>query len=365
MVKILQWLTSLLEGRAVKLLLYFCFFWIVASATFSGFIGKYAMMDDFPVDWRIEKIIDGSAPRPFIYRQLLPWSAKFIEKEIGTKTIEKLTMPTARMVEATYTKPKLQERSPTYKSIWVIIYYLSFFSLFLSLILIYNLLKCNGFTSNVALLSTAIFSLSLPYLQTPGGYYYDFSELFFMSLVLFLAVKSSLHLYFLLPIAVIGAFNKETFFLFLLCIYPFMRDIYSRKKSLAYLGLAVSLALIVNLLLKNAYADNPGGGVQFHLFTNITHYLDPHWYFIRTWTYGTPSTGNGHIIVIIIAAFLILRGYRQLKRNFQVYSIIATVISLPLFLLFCATGELRNWSFLYIPFILLIASALTPAKLLK
>ncbi|WP_447124450.1 hypothetical protein [Glaciimonas sp. GG7] len=69
------------HARCMSVLLLFAFFWIVAAASYSGFSGKWGLRDGSP-RFGIEAMLDGTAQKPFVYRQLLPLAANFIDRYI-------------------------------------------------------------------------------------------------------------------------------------------------------------------------------------------------------------------------------------------------------------------------------------------
>jgi hypothetical protein len=357
--KIVQCIRGFFESKAIKRLVYFSFFWIIASATFNGTIAKYGLMDGCR-KFGIEKIVDESAHRPFVYRQLLPQIAKMAERNVDAIITCKAEV-LADEIASSYAKTKLSDKDPSYKFIWLAVYGLAFLSLFFGLILIHKILLEFSIDYHVSLLAVAIFSLSIPYLQTPYvGFYYDYSELFFISAVILLALRKRLTYLVFLPLTAIATLNKETFTFFIPTLYPFIRQNNSPRKTLATLGAAALLSCCINVVLKVNYSTNPGGSAELHLFGNIRHYLSPEYYFKFFWTYGTPSPRGANILVIIVLGYLLFKSWRHLDSKIKMHAKIATAITLPLFFVLCETGELRNLSFLYITLAFLIAIALKP-----
>jgi hypothetical protein len=56
-----------------------------------------------------------------------------------------------------------------------------------------------------------------------------------------------------------------------------------------------------------------------------------------------------------LLAWTFWRGWRYLPATVQRHALVAAVINIPLYLLFCWPGEIRNLSLLYIVFLLLLA----------
>jgi hypothetical protein len=82
-------------------------------------------------------------------------------------------------------------------------------------------------------------------------------------------------------------------------------------------------------------------------------------------TYGIISLPSLNPITFAIILFLVWDGWSQLSLELRRFTGVAALINLPLFFLFCAPGELRDLSFLYLSFLLLIAVQLKKADQLN
>jgi hypothetical protein len=76
-------------------------------------------------------------------------------------------------------------------------------------------------------------------------------------------------------------------------------------------------------------------------------------------TYGMTLIRSFNPLSLALIAWTLWRGWRSLPRAIQRHAQIAAVINFPLYFLFCNPGELRNFSLLYITFLLLLAANLT------
>lgn len=332
-----------------KLMLFFLII-VITAASFSGFFSKWSFRDDATA-FGIEAMIDGSAKRPFVYRQLLPTISKEIVKVLPQKAKDKLSnnLNKRKPVESVYARAQVPQK-------YVIEYYLMIilcYSCFVAAIWNLRKILVEVWNDKIAgTLSAFLFTLIFPFLETLGGYFYDFPELLFFTL----AIKYAMHKKWLglLIIAPIATFNKEAFFFFLPTLYPFYRQYWNNKRSLAFWGITILLSGFTYLFVKQIYAGNPGGMVEIHFMQHIVELFKLSSYFVTSTTYGLPLGAQMFFLHIIFVVWIIKSTWKYLPDVWKMHAKIAVVINTPLFWLFCAPGELRNLSFLYMPFCVML-----------
>ncbi|MGZ3236386.1 MAG: hypothetical protein ACXU8A_03330 [Burkholderiaceae bacterium] len=343
-----NFLQKLASSRLASWLLLCSFFWIVAAASFAGFVGKWGLPDGAQRNG-VEVMLDATAYKPFIYRQFAPMTANFLEHHIPERL--KNFVRAKVKPENTFTKTK-SVVNPEYQFRYICIYYLNFFALFLSLFVLRRILLDFGIGSVAAIVAPISFLLAFPYLQTIGGYFYDSLELFFISIAVLIATRGNIFL--LIALALPATLNKETFFFVLPTLYPLLRHKLSPKMALTTIGLAILVSGIVNVLLKMAFIDAPGGAAEFHFFHNIRVYLMPWAYRQFEDTYGIVGPSGTFFGTIAVVAIIAFRSWPNCPKIVRQHLFIAAAINLPLFLLFCIDGELRNLSLLFVGFVILI-----------
>jgi hypothetical protein len=172
-------LQNLLSARAINALLLAVAYFMVAAATFNGFYDKWHLRDDNP-ELYFSKMVDGTAYRPYVYRQLIPMIANGAEATLPTALREKATdflyMPDGSL--------KLKLQSPEalnhkYALRYHIVYFTTFLFILISLFAMRAV--CREFACGLqsSAVAPGVFMLCMPYLQTIGGFFYDYSELFF------------------------------------------------------------------------------------------------------------------------------------------------------------------------------------------
>jgi hypothetical protein len=335
------------NSRFMSVALLSAFFWMVAAASFSGFVGKWGLRDG-EERFGAETMMNATAHKPFIYRQLAPMLASFVDthspenfKNIVVKKIKP---------ELTFTRTKLAA-NPIYHFRYICIYYFSFASLLLSLFILRRTLLDLGISSLTAIVAPTAFVLAFPYIQTIGGYFYDTSELFFTSLAFLLAARGKF--IFLIALAVPATLNKETFFFILPTLYPLLRQTLSRKMAVTATCLSILTSGLINVLLKMTFSDAPGGAAELHFYNNIKAYLRPWTYQQFEITYGIVGPSGAFFCTLAIIIAIVVRGWSHCTQKVRQHILIAGAINLPLFVLFCATGELRNLSLLFVGFVIL------------
>lgn len=220
-----------------KLLLIFLIF-VVSAASFEVFFVKWSFRDnDFQAEkYSFQAIYDGTAHRPFVHRQLLIDTAKIINENLPSDTKNFLVdkIKSDNFLAEKFNHVDLQER---FLAEYYIVYFLSFICLFAS-IFIWRRICIDLTESRIAgTLSPLVFAIIFPYLETFGGYFYDFSELLFFSLAIFFACRGNfLALILMTPIA---ECNKESFFLFLPTLYPLLRRTQSFRTTIITLGISI------------------------------------------------------------------------------------------------------------------------------
>jgi len=346
-------------SRPASLLLLCAFFWIVAAAGFSGFMGKWGLMgtEGKPAEeqrYGLPLMLDGSASKPFVYRQLAPMLANAAEKLApdGLKHhANRLLLPKWQLARV------ISPPAPEHRFRYLVIHQLSFLALFLSLFVLRRVLLDLGIGSSTAILSPAAFVLAFPYIQTVGGFYYDSIELLCMGTAFLLAHRGRMLP--LIALALPAALNKETFIFFLPALYPLLRQRLPVKSAAAATAAAILVAGLVNVALKLHFAGSDRGGVaELHVLGNIRYYLNPLSYLNAfEFTYGIIGPARLFAGTALVAALVVLRGWSSAPPAVRRHLLVAAAVNVPLFLLFCAPGELRNLSLLYVGLVTMIGFA--------
>ncbi len=353
-------LSSLRSSKNYYPVLTFVLFFIAAAASFNGFYDKWHFREPgllgFNESCRFENIVDGTAERPFVYRQLLPFIANTIDK-ITPATV-KTSIFTARddnqtrYLDIFFNSPT--SKHPAYFFRYIILYIATFFFAFAATYSMHLICRQLGMHPVASVLAPIIMILLIPFFMVRGGYYYDYPELTFFALALWFALKFDW--FWLLPIVLLGTFNKESFLLFIPTLYPILRTRASVKSSLAGIALLSIASASVYLRIHSYYAQNPGATAIFHLGDQLRYYVNPlKFLFDLDRTYGVISYSSATLISLLLIAWTLVRAWNQIPKSLQRQGLIAALINLPLYFLFCYPGELRDLSMLYPIFFIALA----------
>ena len=383
-----------------NLLILFIIF-AVSAASFEGFFAKWTFRDTDKPIYSFESMYNGTAERPFVYRQLLIKTAKGIVNimpdNLQVSIKDKLHQD--NFIEDTF-------RQTDIKDDFIIEYYLIYFACFMCIFLstlIWRQVLFDVIGSLTAgTLGALTFTLLFPYLETNGGYYYDCPELLMFALATFFAQHGYwLALILMTPLA---EFSKESFLFFTVTLYPLLRAKLSVKKSALTIGTSILIAGLVYLWTAAHYANNGGGRVYFYLLENALGLL-PVFYFIAIYflykkfqinklyicalavipvivkmylaaqpfmqsfamqfllgvydsfghTYGVLSGEYAFFLHIIFIFWLIKNTWNDLNHVWKLQAKFALAVNLPLIIFFGLACELRNWSILYPAFIVMIS----------
>ena len=79
-------------------------------------------------------------------------------------------------------------------------------------------------------------------------------------------------------------------------------------------------------------------------------------------TYGIPGPKGFFLATLALIFIIVVRGVSQVSPVMKSHLFIVMSINVPLFLAFCATGELRNLSMTFVGFVVLMAGAMKTVK---
>jgi hypothetical protein len=339
-------------SSGLSLLLHCTFFWMVAAASFSGYIGKWGLRDN-TARFNLEAMLDATADRPFVYRQLLPLIANAADRVVPERVKARVAakLNPSKVFVKTYGAAK-----PAVSFRYVVVYYLSFLSLLASLLLLHRIALDAGMGRLAAIISPTVLSLAFPYMQTLGGYFYDTAELMFFCLAYWLVSRK--HIAWLFAILVPATLNKESFLFFIVTLLPLLLAGFPRKKAVGIAAAAVLVSGLVNVAVKLQFAHAGGSPVEVHLANNLAGYLSAQTYGQMELTYGIMGPRQAFALTLILIATVFVRGWRASPQEVRQHILLAAAINLPLFALFAAAGELRNLSLMFVGFAILIGKAL-------
>lgn len=337
--------TSALSTRIFYKLCCLVLFFVAAAASFNGFYDKWRFREPGSPSGSAEAyfdgMIDGTAQRPFVYRQMLPDIANWIAPRLPNrikKKIDSLSLPD----QARHTQ-------------YLIVYLAVFAFALLAEYGVCNLCRSLGFSPAASVVTAVSFILLVPYLESNGGYYYDYPEIAFLCIAACLAATRAW--WWLIPLTAVATWNKESFLLMVPTLYPFLRRRSGRAATLAQLGTLCAVSAAVYLWLRRRFASNSGGTVLPSLHHQIQFILEPSNWLVRTEkTYGIVMLATFNLFFGALLFWAVLRIRKEIPPVVKTNVAIAAILNLPLYVLFCAPGEIRDLSMLYIGLIAVLAA---------
>ncbi len=326
-----------------------------AAASFNGFYDKWAFRDGHYRNG-VEVMWAGEAHRPFVYRQL----NLLVADAIADVTPEGLKMKAAKRAEWIYPKsaigPDIDLKTPPH-AFWRynVLYYLTFAQWLAAILLLAAL--CARYVGLAAGAGAAVvFALLLPILQSQGGYFYDFSEVFFFSAAAYAASCGLIT-----PIviaALLGTLAKETMIFFLPTLFPLLAAKRGPAKSFLALSGCLMAAGLVYMFIRQRYAGNPGVPAEFHLWDNLRFYSNPRNLLSLEETYGVLLFRAYSLPVVALLFLLGVAGWRDAPKSVRGHVTLALMINLPLFLALAFQAELRNLSLAFVGWTVLASFAI-------
>lgn len=345
-----------LSHPGIRRLLLVVIYFIVASASFSGYFSKWQFRDN-TAESALPGMLDGTADRPFVYRQLLPMMANGIDRALPASV--KNRAQTLLFDDNPYHHPiawfypnATDARNPQYALRYYLVYGLTFTALLLAMFALRAV--CMDMQTNriAATLAPMVFAAILPILLTEGGYFYDLPEILFMALAVWLSLRG--RLLGLLVITALATLNKESFLFFVVTLFPFLRATLPVKTTLRVQFLLLVVAAAINAIMKLKYAHNPGGVVQFHLMNNLHFMAHLSSYLRFEYNYGMLTPKGLNLINVFLVAVLVRSAWGKVSPAVRQHLAIAAVINVPLFVAFCFYDELRNLSMLDTGFVIIL-----------
>lgn len=338
----------------------FALYFAAASASFSGYYQKWHFAEaDMPGEHSragFESMVDGTAYRPYVYRQLLPTLANLTDRVLPPAFKQSLAHSEADsgnpLVYAISASPTVSK--PEYATRYLALYLFTFLSALLAMYAMFLLCREIGVGKPGSDFAPVVTMLLLPYFMSVGGFFYDFPELALMAFTVFLVLRFDW--WWAIPVVALGAWNKESFLLFLFTLYPLLRRKYSTGKTCIALASLCAACTLVYLFLRAKYAHNPGGTVETWWLEQVKYLLHPsHLLFAWEETYGIPALKIYTVLPMVLLLWIVHRGWRYLSQPLRQHTKIALAINLPLYFAFAYPGELRDLSMLYIAFLTLLA----------
>ncbi|CAB3752007.1 membrane protein [Burkholderia sp. MSh2] len=322
---------------------------------------KWGFRDDqkasFPTTYSLVGMMNGDAPKPFVYRSSFPKAAKAMAERLDGATRDKLFKSITRhdsLRNTYFTSVPGEYWTPVVAIVYHLTYIAIVLSMLFSLLLVYKLARLHGLSFGHSVGFLAAFSFVYPLTFQQGGYYYDFFELLgVLGACYFLLTKRLLAC--TVTIAVFSL-NKETFFLVPLALFFLHDRDTAMRKRVMWLVLQLGICVATRQFIMSGYGANAGGFVEYHVWDNLRFWLNPASYLSFYNLIGkgiyTPSLENPLMLVPLAVFFR--AAWQATPTRYRAYFVAAFMPVLVLFSFFGYRDEARNFSVAF-PAIVLVA----------
>jgi hypothetical protein len=353
-------------GRLYYRLCALVLFFAAAAASFNGYFGISGINDanagSVQGKGTFEREVDGTDLQPFVYRRLLPTIANWVNDHVSQQDQNKLYNLRGRtgllFRDRIINSPLARDRK-YFLRYWVM-YALVFLSAWIALPAMYLAGKAAGLPPPAAVLAALSVIIIIPYIQSGNPHYYDYTELAFVMLTAWMAMKFDW--WWMLPLAAVATFNLEAFLAFVPALYPLIRQRTSRIQAVIGTASTGVTCAIVYEAVRWRFRNNPYEPGNLRLLLNIHYLLTNPWDLrglVLAKTYGIWAPPTLNLLTIVLVVWSVWRAWRILPQHLQRHIQIAAVINIPLYLLFCAPGELRDFCLLYFGLVLLLGANIT------
>lgn len=332
-------------------------FFLVSALTTNTFLIKWGLNEKVP-DYSFVAMIEGNASRPFVYRRMIPEMVKGIEYIAPPLLVSKVfdlfeikdragdfMLGNCRWekYENIHCMGKGWEDSK-FRFRYLVTYGLMFAFAFFSLWVMRSVCMAISPGSNLHEIFPVIFFICLPVTFVRGGYFYDFSELFFLFTLVLAALRERWLLFCVIcPIAVI---NKETIVIVPLLMAPLLVTRLSKYRALVVVVVATALAALVSEYIKHQFKLNAGGERLFHWWENFDFWIskEPWFSFYLPVSAFIPFPSPANLLSLMAISYIWMRFARYAPTEFRLFLALSMCVSGLLSLVWGYRDEVRNLS---------------------
>ena len=328
---------------------------------------KYGFRDTQRVDqydqtFSLVGMMNGTAPRPYVYRATLAKVAKHVAEGIEPSLRDKLFRSITK-----YDSLRNAYFSGIPDAFWTPVVALAYHVMYLVIVLatifmmliFYRLARMHGYRFGAALGFMAAFSFVYPLTFQQGGYFYDFVELLGAFAATYFMLRHRLFACTL--VVALAAFNKETFFLVPLALFFLHDRSVALSRRMIWLALQLACCVIARAVIMGGYEHNAGAFVEVHILDNLQFWMTPGSYvsFYNLVAKGvfTPSLQNPLILIPAIVFFR--EAWKSSPRRYRRYFLAAFVPLIPLYACFGFGDEVRALALAF-PAVALLALSAAP-----
>jgi hypothetical protein len=355
-----------MNARSIKSIWYlfgiFFIYAVAAAAAFNEFYDRHSFGEAMP-HASAEHIVNQTAARPFVYRQLIPVLIRTVgnilpDDFLSMRGVRFLFNSMKSRCEVSRVRCSGLD-DPLWAKERLLLYYVCYAAFLASLFVMRSVCLNEGAAEWVATVVPLVFALMHALLQTVGGYFYDFTELIFLSGAVLATQRKNGFLTIL--VVALGTLNKESFIFFVPALYPLLLRTHTTSRSRAIFASSLIASIAISLYIRYIYKDNSGGIVEYYLSENISHLTRLSSYFLFEVRYGIPLPQGSNIFSLLLIAGIFGYGWKTLDAAWKRHIFYMSIVNSVVFLLFGFPGELRGFSLMYMCLIVTAARMMQSA----
>lgn len=299
-------------------------------------------LDRYATSFSLVGMMDGTAPRPFVFRAQTAMVLKQLVLALPPEKVERLHRSITRydsLRNAYFPGIPDEHWTPITSLTYHLMYLLVTLSVMGALWLIHRIGLQQGLSWSRSLGLTTTFSFVYPLTFQQGAFYYDFFEL--------LAAVALVHgwwagRFWQVGLAVaLGSINKETFFLLVAALWWLTPTQAHQHRRWTWLMPMLLASLYARSVITET--GTTGATVEQHLWANLTFWINPlSWLsFDNIAAKGvlTPSIQNPLLLIPLMT--LLIAGWKNSPAPVRSHTTAIMAILLPLFLAFGYKDEFR------------------------
>ncbi len=341
-------ISRLLQPRcAVYFYLLFFAYFLTAAIVLHLFMGEFGFGDAKHSWLNFERYMDHETKRPYAYRVLAPAAINVLSAMVPEGIRHRIETVEAVAPDSALSQ-KLREVRTVYN--WrtertverIVGHAFLFANLFGVLLLLRHITRrVYGYSQLFVDFAPVV---ALPFLALTFlncGFVYDFPEIFWALACLALLLAKRWIPYYLCFI--LACLNKETSVFTVVYFLALYFGSMPRKQLGLHVALHVLLGGITVLSVRAALADNPGAHVEFHLWDNLTFFVQPSTYYAFTDNFARliPVPRSYNVLNLALFIPLVFLGWKEKPRWVRGMFLGIMAIITPLYIALGAIDEIR------------------------
>jgi hypothetical protein len=140
-----------------------------------------------------------------------------------------------------------------------------------------------------------------------------------------------------------------------LTLYPLLSATFPKKKAALVTIISAFLCGCIYLYVSAQYAGNLGGAVEYHFWDHVAWSSQfSKWIDVR-FVYGVYWFSGFAIFNILLIALVFKTAWKKIPQMWRTHIKFLLTINVPLYIFLCGQDEIRNFSMLYVGFVVMLS----------